>query len=846
MKRIAKRITSLTLVVAVAIASACGGIRIQGVTPEAKEARAAQSQGKYVRSLAISYASSKEKAQEELGEEYTILDQNFNEGMKGDSWIGYTTTDDPDDAIRDIKVENMTGKHSISEYEELINRQKDMVEEQIDTIVPVLSEFAKNVENNLPAAIEVRDALNYYYEDDSELKFGDFFLEAGKKLIEDPKDSDTRKKLEKVFVEGNNMVLQTAEKLLTMGLGKKVNESGSWLTRMSKLGPDGLIDIYKQANPSLRRKEAVLKIIEKDYGTDADDLLKGIATVQDVIREAEQSELGKAIESGDEKTRDSILDEAENQKIGEDPTDESTVEDITDSLITTMETTPDTIETANNWSTEVLIITLKNTPYGDGQTMYDFFMRQDLKKADLYPMAYVLSEAQKSIITDIGLMSLFESVMAENVGKDEEAAPVEEYIEAGCCSVYEGVDRDVFKGDTAITEDTIKRMSTKDEFNITEQDPIIAGLSAMLAVTLGSFMLIKFSHEFSRVAEVETTAYHRVGVEEAKKAPAVEKLSREIDLMSKNPDALKLKYIENKKWIRNYHVEILDKSALALDTELKNAVISLSDSYEIEKAKKVVNLSEGTQERFLKYQRTKKMYNLIQKEAARVKPVKAIKTVKAPARWGARIAYMLGAVAAFAFAGYEIYCIVKPEPGVEFTEIPAKMISRSYTDDSAEIDNMTYTVVRTKDGKKADLKNWKGKEWQAIYITRDFNAGDPVLASSLKITYGGISDAEAVPLTEFCYSDACNLMNKEVTDVDTGSVYLYFRTGVDAIEEVAEEPEEVATDNVASEEVPDTEGESTASVFGPSSLFWFLALLLIALIAAGAGVWFRKREHRKS
>jgi hypothetical protein len=231
---------------------------------------------------------------------------------------------------------------------------------------------------------------------------------------------------------------------------------------------------------------------------------------------------------------------------------------------------------------------------------------------------------------------------------------------------------------------------------------------------------------------------------------------------------------------------------------------------------------------------------LLDREAARTKPVKAIQIVKAPARWGARIAYMLGAVAAFAFAGYEIYCIVKPKPGVKFTEIPAKMISRSYRDDSDEIDNMTYTAVRTKDGEKADLHNRKGKEWQAIYVTGDVNAGDPVLASSLKMTDGGISDAEAVPVTEFCYSDACNLRDKKVTDENTGSVYLYFRTGVDAIEEAAEEPDEVAADSAASED--GAEAEPTAAVFGPPSLIWILAILLVVLIAAGAGVYARKRN----
>lgn len=79
--------------------SVCGG----------KVVKAAATGGKYVKDITISYASSKEDSQKELGDDFVILDQDFNEGKSGSSWIGYTTTDDPEEAIRDIKVELMSG-----------------------------------------------------------------------------------------------------------------------------------------------------------------------------------------------------------------------------------------------------------------------------------------------------------------------------------------------------------------------------------------------------------------------------------------------------------------------------------------------------------------------------------------------------------------------------------------------------------------------------------------------------------------------------------------------------------------------------------------------------------------
>ncbi|MBQ4462915.1 MAG: hypothetical protein II915_00710, partial [Eubacterium sp.] len=115
MKRISKKIISYVLVVAV-LSTVCGSNRIQGRIFEEKVAKAAETSGRYVADILVSHKESKEEAEKELGEEYTVLDRDFNEGMSGHSWIGYTTTDDADMAIKDLKVMGMDGNYSESDY----------------------------------------------------------------------------------------------------------------------------------------------------------------------------------------------------------------------------------------------------------------------------------------------------------------------------------------------------------------------------------------------------------------------------------------------------------------------------------------------------------------------------------------------------------------------------------------------------------------------------------------------------------------------------------------------------------------------------------------------------------
>ncbi|MBR0119730.1 MAG: hypothetical protein IJM01_06350, partial [Eubacterium sp.] len=139
-----KRITAVTLTFALTLTSVCGGVRIHGVTPEVKEAQAAEVAGKYVLDVRISHKSSKAEAEQEMGPDYTVLDKDFNDGMSGHAWIGYSTTDDPDHAIKDIKVMGMDGKYSESDYKTLLDNHKQAIEDQLETVIPAIIEYAKN------------------------------------------------------------------------------------------------------------------------------------------------------------------------------------------------------------------------------------------------------------------------------------------------------------------------------------------------------------------------------------------------------------------------------------------------------------------------------------------------------------------------------------------------------------------------------------------------------------------------------------------------------------------------------------------------------------------------------
>ncbi|MEE3467068.1 MAG: hypothetical protein VZQ83_01380 [Eubacterium sp.] len=810
MNAITKKIISMTLMAAVTLMSVCGG----------KAAKAAAAGGKYVKDITISYASSKEDAQKELGDDFVILDQDFNKGKSGSSWIGYTTTDDPEQAIRDIKVELMSGGYSVSEYEEILKNKKDAISRQLDIIIPALTEYAKNYDANLDAAILVNRSLNYYYEDDSDTFLGDFLLDKGRALARNNSDNNARKELEKVFVQGNDAIINAIERIIIQGADTKVGKKGAWHTRMGELGPNGLIDQYKVAYPRLKTTSAINKQLEKDFGADVDVLMKELPDIRKTFSEYADTEMCKAIENGDADKTAEIISDVCDIDTGEDYNIDMSVDEMGDTLSEALDNTTDMLDVAEQTVMGSVMHVLKNTPYGTGQSLYDFFMREDLKRSDLYTFAYVLSSGQKSILEDIGLLSIFQSVISEYSEMDEQTEESIKEMGQGVTSVYEGVDRDVFNGDTALTEDALKRMKTEDDNeSLTIKDVPWECVLSILAVSTGIFCLMS---GLDGLIKVETLPA---------KPPVLNSeallygMNKEL-LKIKNFDSvLKLKYIQDKKLIKDFTVNVKYMEGTEAESVLKKLEPKLSENGNLNK---VNNLSSKAKAKYIKSKEIQ-LSNKIDAYNKQYEPVE-VKKIRF-GRAGARIAYLLGAVVAFGFVGYEIYTAVKEKPGVEYTEIPENMVSRTY--EGNEIVYMTYSVAKTAGGKKADLHNWKRDEWLAVYTTSDENAGDPILANTLRSSdTSSLSDAEYNPVTRFCYTDGCELL-----DGDKHSAYMFFKQGTEAITEETEE------DTDTSDAVSGGATNTEASVFGYPSILYLIGLVLIAIILGAGGVIYARRRR---
>ncbi|MBO6107784.1 MAG: hypothetical protein J6P16_00080 [Eubacterium sp.] len=868
-----KRILSLILTFAVALATVCGGVRIRGVIPEEKISKAAEGQGKYVKTIEISNASDKAAAEAELGDEYTVLDTDFGKSSGVHSWIGYSTTDDPGQAITDIKVMDMTGDFNYSDYEKLLEEQKQAVNDQMDVIVPAVKEYAKNHDAGYNGAVTMYYMLNCFYEDDSQKGMGDYLLDAGRALMTAPDDTKVMDDLVKVFMQGNDDVLRSVESILIQTQGSKPNKS-SWMIRMSNMGPDGLNKVYKEAYPTYSNSK-IKSRIKADLEDTAALILENLSTVQDTLRECEQSELWQEMEKSDENTIGDAMD-----KVIEEKLDTTGAADITGSMTDeeAIRATADSIndaaeasDMAMDMTNAALIMYMKTMAYGkDADTcMYDFFMRDDLKTEDLYPMAYQISKGQKSLMEDVGLYGMFTSVLAEGETEDMEPdkkASLEAMAEAPQ-SVYAGVDRGMFESDTAITGPAMQRMKTEGVSYIYQNGYYNMGLAAaVITAAVATWIACRrvlvsgvgglyysghgyyFTQGLSDIAMFDKAKYD-VAFDRLRQSGTHYEMevNLKVERLQMNCFKQELLYLEKNGYLAKGSVNY---EALTI-AEYESHINKLSGrQYE------VLYKEGGTLDKFSDPVRAEvaKSEPLIEEKWAKVRAKQAVLNervnVKAGfwGRYGARMVAVIAGVAAVGMAVYELYDLFsKSDKKITYSDedMPFRIVNRTYPSGSDKITFVTYAAVCTAADKKADLRGWNGNDgWLNIYTTTDPVMGDPILAEGFGVINEAVSaDPNVVTAAVFGSKDAY--------DITGGKEFLSFRRS-DAVAAAAsdEEIRDASGEDVSAADKdlsdPADDGktlESTTSVFGWPGILWImLVLLALAIVAVGTGIYFKKRK----
>ena len=179
----------------------------------------------YVKDLKLIYADSVEEAENQLPDGYKLVEGNINEGTgELGVYVCYSTTENRDEAITDIKVMHESGGFQRTDFKSSLDEAIDGVYGLAQEMMTAVSEFIQNYNAGLPAAIYAKEALNYFQYDETTL-LGDFMI-SGK---------GTYKDYGKMILMCHEDILNPILSLLTFGVQQKAGEN--WIDKLAKIDP---------------------------------------------------------------------------------------------------------------------------------------------------------------------------------------------------------------------------------------------------------------------------------------------------------------------------------------------------------------------------------------------------------------------------------------------------------------------------------------------------------------------------------------------------------------------------------------------------------------------------------
>ena len=432
-------------------------------TGEPAVAKAAETdKAPYIGEVRLAVDKDADKAKQILESEgYEVIDQDLNE--KAGSWwndigeqavfMGIKRTDDETKAIRDMKTMNMLGNYSYSGLKERLEQSKKEAKELYKKISAGISEFASNYNAKDIAAETAYSMMNIYREDDSDKLVGDI-------LLGEP-DEDT---LLSLLVQGNSYAVAAILKAIVYGAEKSTEDGDVWTERLSKVTSYSALvkryakEKYGKEDVVGEEKEQVEKLIVADLDTSARAILSQWPEIRKIFTSVPESEQHIMDTDGEIKDAIDILNVAEDvSKIG-------------------------------------AAGIAKQISYGK-KTAYDLFtvasssFEKNIK--NLYPLVYALSPAQRALMEVANFADLFQAAelrrtVAEDKSVEKDIVETRTDLEeSDIVSVYDGVDRDMFADNAAMTSAATAKMKAVDNGYTDLTAGIGAGMIVISSILTG-------------------------------------------------------------------------------------------------------------------------------------------------------------------------------------------------------------------------------------------------------------------------------------------------------------------------------------------------------------------------
>ena len=401
----------------------------------------------YVKDVTLIYAESLSEARSLVPEGYTLLEHDLNEGTEYvydvyQVYLAYTTTVNPEEAITDIKMMNMNGGFAYSDYEEQLKNVDHRVRAIADEFMTAVDAFKENYVNGTYGAKAAYRALSFFSVDEADgQSLADYIL-YGK---------PTEEFYIKLVLNAHRDVMACILSALTMAVQGEAGNT--WLDRLAQIhNPEDVYDdaYWDQACVLWENFNA----FNNTYQTIDHDLYR--------------------------KHANEILVPGEKE---DDPP-----KDITDPG-----KEADVANTGAEVFYEIAHIGLEKYTFGNGERFSDYFVTDELWEEDLYCLIEVMTPAEYAMMHLCGPLYMILSTAMDAEAYNDYVARVDE-LTAGeeKCSVWEGVNTEIFRSSIGITDEARRALAEtryEQELNNEGESTIGRGLRTAGLITAAGFVV---------------------------------------------------------------------------------------------------------------------------------------------------------------------------------------------------------------------------------------------------------------------------------------------------------------------------------------------------------------------
>ncbi len=667
---------------------------------------AASSKSTYIKDVVLSYGKTADEAKAWLTENgYEILDYDLNEGADDvfstsrAVYLGYTTTDNAEEAITDMRLMNMKGGYSVQDYQMLLADQKANIKLFMDNFIVAINEYRANYKAGQSRAVAAHDMLNVLYDDDSQQYMGDALLNKIKEEYSDEEWSALSEDEQAKVADMTTILMQAnADAVLTIEQTiATATDTGDtlWIDRYESAGSyDDMLDaIMEEKNLTVNEAE---KALAAEYDEDAKTIAAQFEGYKSYLEKYTNSDISFA----------------------------NTKEEIE-----AYQTEHEDFDIVNWFAAGTqyeLICQLMN----DGESLYDLVTSEDydVKGADsylLYPLVSCLTEGQRACLDFLPMYQ----VVALGINNDAAAeegmeSMTDELTEQLKTSIYDGIDRTIFSGDVALTNEAIRLQAA------TGKNAVDTGWDHISGASIALYASFAVSLAMTVGAWVANAHYN----------------------------ALYLKY---------------------------NDIIFSAGTAKTSVADQVTKITSGGA--------TMDEINLYNESTLRGHD--AIRAGSNAQGWAsffkyAGIAMTCISVVLIGLSLWSTYNDLKDYYNAEFTPIPMHMVDEN-TNDSGEKVYTYYDAVKCNRveagfvtdankllGDYGDINGDVGRQWVALYTTKDKAAGDPITSVPVvQYKSSDIPKGSSVALSMFGENVAQNLTNEQLGytyDDDMGGIYMFY------------------------------------------------------------------------